>query len=256
MEVYFIVTQPIGKTKKFKLSEGEYVIIGRSKEHCQVPISDEMCSSKHCKVTLTNNCIFVEDTASKNGIYLNGQRILKQRFYLDDKLKIGDSVMYIHQDKLSEEDKSYLTFNGNGTRIHGGYTLELDDEEITQKTYTHKKLIQRKYERAKRKKVIKKSEDRKKAFQQNRSQSLEMLALGIDLIITSILFFIGLVSYKFIHTEEYNKLVAEKLSDSQIFLHQDVSTWTFSCFILAIAIFALTRGSKEGSFGEKILKIT
>ena len=72
MEVHFVVAQEDGRSKKFRLTNEEYVVIGRSKTLCQVYIEDSLCSSTHTKISVQNNAIYIEDLNSKNGVFLNG----------------------------------------------------------------------------------------------------------------------------------------------------------------------------------------
>ncbi|MBD66845.1 MAG: hypothetical protein CME62_16705 [Halobacteriovoraceae bacterium] len=261
LEVYFVIAQPIGKTKKFKLTEGEYVVIGRSQEHCQVILSDEMASQKHCKVSFINNCIYIEDAGSKNGIYLNGLRVLKQRLFLDDKLKIGDSVMYILQERLSEESKAYLTYSGKGARNQGGYTIELDKRSKNKssksiKTGSLKSDIQQKYIEARKKAYAEQRASRNKGSQKKiKSQSIEFIALLIDLSLTLIVFVAGFYSSTLITPEVYNEIASAKLTTIQFILHPKMSTWLFGSFIIAAVFFSINRTNSKGSIGENILGI-
>lgn len=124
IEVHFVVAQEDGKSKKFRLNNEEYVIVGRSKTLCQVYISDPLCSSTHCKVSVNNNAIFVEDLNSKNGLYLNGVKILKQRIYVDDKIRLGDCILFINHSRMDEDSVAASTYHGKGNR-EGNLTLEL-----------------------------------------------------------------------------------------------------------------------------------
>ncbi|MEE2670418.1 MAG: FHA domain-containing protein [Bdellovibrionota bacterium] len=125
MEVHFVVAQEDGRSKKFRLTNEEYVVIGRSKTMCQVFIEDSICSSTHAKVSVINNAIFIEDLNSKNGVFLNGVKIIKQRIYVDDKVRFGNSILFINHSRMDQESISYATYTGKGSR-EGNLTLELD----------------------------------------------------------------------------------------------------------------------------------
>ena len=139
MEAYFIIANTEGGLKKFKLSNGEFVTIGRSKEQAQVVLDDNLCSSKHCKVTMVHNTVVVEDLNSKNGVFLNGIRILKQNLYVSDKVKIGNNILYIHAEKLDAIDKKLLTYPNEDKKRKFDLTLEIERPKTSNHIHGRKK---------------------------------------------------------------------------------------------------------------------
>lgn len=262
MEVYFIIVQPIGKPKKFKLQDGEYVIIGRDRNICQVPLADDMCSTKHAKVSYHNHCVYIEDMGSKNGIYLNGVKVVKQRVYKDDKIKMGDSVMYINPDKLSEEELSYLTYQGQTSRQNKGYTLELvikskrdsrTDISTAQLELSRKKAAEAKYKSPRKGTYVKRKEGEGKISKQ-KQQVLDSIAFGIDIIVSSVLFFVILYGFRVYKSDVYTKL-SKEYSGLDIYLAEDMAFYTFLSFIAAAFFFVKNRATASGSLGEKVLGI-
>lgn len=67
----------------------EKLLIGRAEE-CDIrPLSDEV-SRRHCAVRLEPNVVWVEDLGSRNGTFVNGQRIAeKTKVYDDDLITVG-----------------------------------------------------------------------------------------------------------------------------------------------------------------------
>jgi pSer/pThr/pTyr-binding forkhead associated (FHA) protein len=65
------------------------LLIGRAEE-CDIrPLSDEV-SRRHCAVRIEPDVVWVEDLGSRNGTFVNGQRIAeKTRVYDDDLIKVG-----------------------------------------------------------------------------------------------------------------------------------------------------------------------
>lgn len=65
------------------------LLIGRSEE-CDIrPLSDEV-SRRHCAVRIDPGVVWVEDLGSRNGTFVNGQRIAeKTKVYDDDLIKVG-----------------------------------------------------------------------------------------------------------------------------------------------------------------------
>jgi pSer/pThr/pTyr-binding forkhead associated (FHA) protein len=262
LEVYFIVAQTVGKSKKFKLSDGEYVLLGRSRKICQVHIDDDMCSNKHCKISMTNNCLYVEDLDSKNGIYLNEVRILKQRFYLTDKLKIGSNIVYIAAEKLNEADKAYLSYDSDSTRIKGGLTLEIDQKQLFEKTgrskshiSSHKKAVSKTRESSSRQKAYAKHRRAPKTPNSKvKVQAIEFAALIIDMVMGIIVFIIGIYSYRFFSEESYN-LLTKTTSDYKMIFSDEMSGFALGAALVAAVVFNLNRKLESGSVGERILKI-
>lgn len=65
------------------------LLIGRAEE-CDIrPLSDEV-SRRHCAIRIEPSVVWVEDLGSRNGTFVNGQRIAeKTKVYDDDLIKVG-----------------------------------------------------------------------------------------------------------------------------------------------------------------------
>lgn len=270
MEVYFVVVQPIGKPKKFKLQDGEYVIIGRDRNVCQVPLADDMCSIKHAKVSYSNHCVYVEDLGSKNGIYLNGVKIVKQRVYKDDKIKLGDSVMYINTDKLSEEELTYLTYSGQSSRRNQGFTLELVNKSksggskgVSENSLTggkganivmsRRKAAELRYKKERKKSYVK-SLDNEDRISKEKMKVLETIAWGIDAMVTGVAFFVFIYIFRMVKADVYYKL-SQEYTGLDLYLADDMAFYTFLSLVGAAFVYTRNRSMVSGSIGEKILKI-
>ncbi|MDA1273388.1 MAG: FHA domain-containing protein [Verrucomicrobia bacterium] len=77
------------------LKKRESIVIGRGVE-CDVVIKDVKASRKHCRLTRTDGGFVLEDLGSRNGTFVNGEKIeesvtLKQ----GQNFKAGDTVFYI-----------------------------------------------------------------------------------------------------------------------------------------------------------------
>lgn len=262
MEVYFVIAQAIGKPKKFKLNDGEFVVIGRDRDSCQVPLADDMCSGQHCKVTLSNNCIYIEDMNSKNGIYLNGVRVIKQRMFKDDKIKMGDSVMYINAEKLSKEAETYLTYTGEYDRKNKGFTLELVAKSgnftgvsKSMVNLSRKKASQNMIKRERQKAYARqRRSDIKPKSSKEKVQVLEAVALGIDIFLSLVVFYIGIYLGKILQGDIYTEL-SKQYSEIDILFSNEMFSFTLGSFIAAAIVYSLNRGNDSGSLGEKLLKL-
>jgi predicted component of type VI protein secretion system len=67
----------------------EKLLIGRAEE-CDIrPLSDDV-SRRHCAVRIDPGVVWVEDLGSRNGTFVNGQRIAeKTKVYDDDLIRVG-----------------------------------------------------------------------------------------------------------------------------------------------------------------------
>lgn len=257
MEAYFIIAHIDGGSKKFKLCNGEFVIIGRSASYSQVQLTDPQCSSKHCKVSMANNRVYVEDLDSKNGIYLNGVRVIKQTFYIGDKLKVGNNVLYIHEGKLGPIDKEYLTYQGGGHRKSGDLTFEVDAPNFNSGEVGRKQIRStpnNELKLAGRQRELPKNFESNRNISKTKKAMFDTLAFFIDLAISFMIFVVGIRSFAFIFTKEYEAL-ALKNSLLKIMFSEEMGLYTLIVCIVSIGFFTLNRKRKSGSLGERILKI-
>jgi two-component system, cell cycle response regulator len=76
----------------FDLIEGNEVVVGRSAEN-QIPLDIEGISRKHCKFSSNDGKFFIEDLGSKNGTYVNNNKItIPFELNKGDIIKIGTIV--------------------------------------------------------------------------------------------------------------------------------------------------------------------
>jgi pSer/pThr/pTyr-binding forkhead associated (FHA) protein len=77
------------------LRRRDCVVIGRGTE-CDVVIKDPKASRRHCQLTRKGQGFLLEDLGSKNGTYVNGERI-KEAVILkpNETFKIGETMFYL-----------------------------------------------------------------------------------------------------------------------------------------------------------------
>ncbi len=76
----------------FDLIEGNEVVVGRSSDN-QIPLEIEGISRKHCKFYSQKGKFFIEDLGSKNGTYVNNNKIIiPYELHKGDIVKIGTIV--------------------------------------------------------------------------------------------------------------------------------------------------------------------
>ena len=112
--------KPDGTRQKFLLGK-EYVIIGRGQD-ADVVVANDTVSGHHCAVTTKGTRYYLRDLSSRNGTFLNGQKISQAELGYDDRIKIGNTTLLFHPDMdkgmatlcrevgdLSEKGKGYHT---------------------------------------------------------------------------------------------------------------------------------------------------
>lgn len=103
---------------ELKVSLGQSCTIGRSSE-CELQLLDPLLSRHHTRMTLRDNEYWVEDLNSKNGTFLNGDRI-----DVPLKLRKGDEVVIGNTSFIFDPDIEIL-FDQRGEKT----VLVVDDQE-------------------------------------------------------------------------------------------------------------------------------
>lgn len=85
MQVKLRVIQGPSAGKEFKLPVDNF-LIGRG-DGCHLKPKSDMVSRKHCALTVRDSKLFIEEFGSKNGTYVNGERIEGSV-----ELKMGDEI--------------------------------------------------------------------------------------------------------------------------------------------------------------------
>lgn len=243
MKVFVAIVDAKGKKSTFALRE-KPILIGRSTK-AHVTISDELASSTHCSIYLKDNCVFIEDIESKNGIFLNGIRVYKQRIYLDDKVKLGSSYLYFDHDRLEAKIKKILQPVGHGNNAAREVTLELDQ---SQKIFEKKKPINDKLYEGVQETVAK----REKGFNKKLFLLREKIAQAIDLIISFTFLITGFVGFYFFDHKTFKELYIDKSPVDAI--SADITLILIGVGVISAYIFfKINRGKTKSSIGEKFM---
>jgi serine/threonine-protein kinase len=76
------------------ISQPGRILIGRDAT-CDLPIADPLLSRQHCLVEFTPDQIKVIDLKSRNGTFVNGNRIEEVILQANDKIKIGKHTLHV-----------------------------------------------------------------------------------------------------------------------------------------------------------------
>lgn len=77
------------------LQRRDSIVIGRGTD-CDLVIKDAKASRRHCQLTRSEGGFRLEDLGSKNGTYVNGERIgAAVQLKPSSTFKIGDTMFYL-----------------------------------------------------------------------------------------------------------------------------------------------------------------
>ncbi len=96
MNVSLVLLKKDGSTKAFTLPS-TVTSIGR-RQDCDFCLPLSMVSRKHCEISLNADHVSIRDLASRNGTFLNGQRIEETRAKAGDILQVGPVSFVIQVD--------------------------------------------------------------------------------------------------------------------------------------------------------------
>lgn len=260
MSIYVTVVDSKRKKQTFPLRE-KPIIIGRSKKS-HVVISDDLTSSQHMMIYLEDQAVYVEDLKSKNGIFLNGIKVFKQRLYIEDKVKMGDTMLYFEDKKMDSTTIRQLT-SINPTRSGANeLTLELEThKEKTRRIDASQLKKERKSNSSKKDDFVKNSKlyagvaDNKEVLEGPTGKKLLMLeysALGIDLVVSLLFFLVPFLGLQKALPETYEKIIKPDLGVKGLIEGQALYL-TGASLILCFIVFKIIRSRKKGSLGEKIM---
>ena len=108
---------------------GDPLTVGRS-QGCKLILVDPFVSSLHARLTFDSlNGLVIEDCDSANGVYVNGERILKQcKLTDDDTVRMGSSrLQFILAGPVRDEDGEETIPAGTRYRVPIDLILEYED---------------------------------------------------------------------------------------------------------------------------------
>lgn len=114
MNLTISITDP-ERRRQVEIARGEVMSLGRS-PRSKICLNDGLCSSLHGQISFDENDIFIEDLNSKNGIYLNGEKISeKTKFFIGDEVRLGNTFVHLTDIGLSDLMKKKFTNPQNQT---------------------------------------------------------------------------------------------------------------------------------------------
>lgn len=89
---WLAVTSGARKGKQFGLTTGRNSI-GRDGTKCDIILDDRKVSAQHARIQYENGRFVIYDLASRNGTFVNKQRVQKQTLMDDDELRLGNTML-------------------------------------------------------------------------------------------------------------------------------------------------------------------
>lgn len=96
------VIGPGGEVRTYPLIRGR-LIIGRTRDN-DIEIDSEFISRHHAQIFTNEHYSQIEDLNSTNGVFLNNQRVKKQRLKDGDEIELGTFVLEYHEVAKPEND--------------------------------------------------------------------------------------------------------------------------------------------------------
>jgi predicted component of type VI protein secretion system len=91
-----------------ELSEGQFAV-GRNAS-CQLSLDDPLVSRRHALLTVSSESVSIEDLQSRNGVLVNGERIVGlSHLQVGDKIVIGSQEMTLVQAQSREPSQAKVT---------------------------------------------------------------------------------------------------------------------------------------------------
>lgn len=259
MKILVSVVDSKRKKQTFPLRE-KPIIIGRSKK-AHIVIHDDLTSSQHMMIYMDGECVFVEDLKSKNGLFLNGIKVFKQRMYIEDRVKIGDTLLYFEEKKMDATSINLLTSENDTRAVSNELTLEIESHNDKAQRINTASKNKSKSSHSSNKDFVKNSklysgvaEDAEKFRGPSGTKLtiLEYSATLIDLVFSLLFFFLPFIGLKKILPETYVKIMTPVTGPALLFKGEALYLTGVSIF-LCLIVFKLIRSRKKGSIGEKIL---
>jgi len=244
LRVFATIIDPNGKKRTFPVKAID-TIIGRSAK-ATVTLKDEICSGLHAKIYLEGDCIFIEDLKSKNGVFLNEIKVLKQRLYIGDEVRIGKSFLKIEDTKMNNEDIEAHTSSSNN-RKGGSITLEIETFKEAKERSRSSRAQKDYLKDAKLYDGVEKDAKREK-FSAKKLAMLDKIAMIIDLTLT-LAFFFG--PYIFLYTQS-PKAIKDILSDPSNIIVGENLFYSIAAIVLGAGFLKWNRSSGNSSIGEKV----
>ena len=101
-----VVVNPSGTRTRVAIEPLPFLIGRQSDNH--LVLRDNRASRLHARITAEGGCWYIEDLNSRHGVYVNGQRVEKQRLSTSDRIEFGFADSYKLIFSLEEDELERL----------------------------------------------------------------------------------------------------------------------------------------------------
>ena len=116
----------LGIPKDIELT-GEPLSIGRSRE-ADIPLLDDKVSRVHCGIRLSDGEFYLKDLKSRNGVFVNGQRVEDTaKLKAGDRIQVGSTVFVFEAASDKEDAAKGIASVQNSMDDGKGYTTILKE---------------------------------------------------------------------------------------------------------------------------------
>lgn len=126
-------TDPDGKLTELILAD-KALTVGRSPD-ADIITLDERASRMHCSIRIWDGEYYVKDLKSKNGTYLNHQRVEMAKIKPGDKIRLGNSILHVDDKRSPGTD---TTINSVQDEMNEGKGYKTILREIVRNTEPHR----------------------------------------------------------------------------------------------------------------------
>ncbi len=124
-------TDPDGKLTEMVLAD-KPVTIGRSPD-ADIITLDERASRMHCGIRIWDGEYYIKDLKSKNGTYLNNQRVEMAKIKPGDKIRLGNTIIHVDDKKSAGTDTTVNSVQDEMNEGKGYKTILREIVENTEK---------------------------------------------------------------------------------------------------------------------------
>ncbi|NCD22484.1 MAG: FHA domain-containing protein [Spartobacteria bacterium] len=116
----------LGISKDIELT-GDPLSIGRSRE-ADIPLLDDKVSRVHCGIRLSDGEFYLKDLKSRNGVFVNGQRVEDTaKLKPGDRIQVGSTVFVLESATEKEDSAKGLAAVQGAMNDGKGYTTILKE---------------------------------------------------------------------------------------------------------------------------------
>ncbi|MBI9015870.1 MAG: FHA domain-containing protein [Phycisphaerae bacterium] len=97
-----VIVNAAGRRKQIPIGVGA-MVMGRH-DDCDIHVPEIHVSRRHCTITINDELLQVQDLSSRNGTFVNNQKVEKAALADGDKLRLGHVVFWVEDEQVVNLD--------------------------------------------------------------------------------------------------------------------------------------------------------